>query len=189
MRPPVWIMPGWGHGCWGWPGLKEASSMDSWRHLWLQESIICTRKVSERSLGGTAGRWQWGPLGPSRLALPAAGISQAGTSEFKWFPGTAPKRGRVTAGLICLLSSTALPSAWGGLGRGDKPAKPSMPAEGAGGICLVLSGCSGVLCYGAPGVRCSRWAGGRWRDDGLARCWRRGPRLGLVSAFVVGGSC
>lgn len=65
MRPTIWLVLGWGCGCWGLPRLKAAGFVSSWRCLWLRESILCTRKLSERSLGATAAIWQQGPSSPS----------------------------------------------------------------------------------------------------------------------------
>lgn len=65
---------------------------------------------------------------------------------------------------------------------------PDTLAKRAGGSCLVLEGCFGVLLQGTPRARGSSWAGG---DEvaGPASCQGRGPQPVLVSAFVMGGSC
>lgn len=79
-----------------------------------------------------------------------------------------------------LAATSSTPQRWGWpWQRWDKVAKPDTAAERAGGSCWVLDGCFGVLCQGAPGVGCSRWAGGRWgplaqpgaRGEGHGQGW------------------
>lgn len=168
MHPTSWLVPGWGWAFWEQPGLKAAGFVSSWRCLWLRESILCTRKVSERSLGTTAARWQQGPSCLAHLgASLAAGIAKAGICGSQSFPGTEPKRSWVTAGLAV----TSSPSQrWGWhwqrcCSGGTIQPSPDTLAERAGGSCLVLEGCFGVLLQGTPRARGSSWAGGRWG------CW------------------
>jgi len=59
--------------------------------------------------------------------------------------------------------------------RWDRVSQPGTLAGWAGGSCLVLDGCFGVVCDSAPGAGCSGWAGGEMGAAGPAGCRGRGP--------------